>query len=135
MRRPLGPEPFEQLRRQRSKIVQMLLWLLLIVVVGAFTLNVALLGRDVLTVDGLVPNLTFVALLALGLWLNHNGQLRVAVWMIVSVTLLAGVMGVLMDGLGAGAMQLLILFLPLVLAGLLLGRSALVACAVITLAG
>ena len=135
MRRPLGPEPFEQLKRQRSRMVQMLLWLLLILVVGAFALNVVLVGREVLTFEGLVPNLTFAALLVLGLWLNHQGHFRVAVWMIVAVTLLAGVLGVLMDGPAAGALPLLILFLPLVLAGLLLGRSALLVCAIVTLAG
>lgn len=134
MKRPLGPEPFEQLRRQRSRMVQGLLWLLLAVVVAAFGVNAALLGSELLALDALLPNLVFVSLLALGLWLNRSGHFSVAVWMIVSVTLLAGVLGVLLGGLAGGAVSLLILFLPLVIAGLLLGRPALVACVVVTLA-
>ncbi|MFA5550292.1 MAG: HD domain-containing phosphohydrolase [Trueperaceae bacterium] len=134
MSRPLGPEPFEQLRRQRGRMVQALLWLLLAVVVGAFALNAALLGREILTAQALVPNLAFALLLLLGLWLNGAGRFRVAVGIIVAVTLVAGVLGVLLEGLAAGTTSLLILFLPLVLAGLLLGRAALVACAGLTLA-
>ena len=134
MSRPLGPEPFEQLRRQRGRMVQALLWLLLAVVVGAFALNAALLGREILTAQALIPNLAFAALLLLGLWLNRAGHFRVAVGMIAAVILVAGILGVLLEGLSAGATSLLILFLPLVLAGLLLGRAALMACAGLTLA-
>src|SRR5690554_1927822 len=61
--RPIGPEPLEQLKRQRSRMVQVLLWLLLVVVLGALTLNAVLLGRDILTLNGLVPNLTFIVML------------------------------------------------------------------------
>jgi len=133
--RPIGPEPFEQLKRQRSRLVQGLLWLLLFVMGAAFALNVVLLGRDIFTVNGLLPNLTFIAMLCVGLRLNRSGHFRVAVWMIVLVTLLAGVWGLLQSGVQAGELSLLILFLPLILAGLLLGRAALLACAGVTLAG
>ena len=37
--RPIGPEPLEQLKRQRSRTVQVLLWLLLVVMVGALLVS------------------------------------------------------------------------------------------------
>lgn len=134
MSRPLGPEPFEQLRRQRGRMIQVLLWLLLAVVVGAFAINVAVLGREVLTASALVPNLVFALLLGVGLWLNARGRFRLAVGMIVVVTLVSGVWGILLNGLTGGVLSLLVLFLPLMLAGLLLGRAALVVCALLTFA-
>ena len=116
---------FARLEKQRSDIVQGFLWVLLGIVVTAIVLNVLLLGLAVFNLNALAPNLLFIGLIGLTLWLNRQQQFRTAIGLINAVVLFGAALPLLLVGLPGNEISLLLLFLPLVMAGLLLERRGL----------
>lgn len=124
---------FARLQAQRSAIVQGFLWILLGILGATFALNAVLLGPDFLTLAALAPNLLFLATLAAALWFNSRHAFRLAVGLVVGITLVAAVIPVLIMGVAGNALALFMFFVPMVLAGLLLNRVALYLTASVTI--
>lgn len=66
---------------------------------------------------------------------QRNRIVVVLLWLLTGLVLAGGMLGVVANGAGPGGAPYFILFLPLVLAGLLIGRAALLACVLVVLAG
>src|SRR5690606_6387028 len=111
----------------RSVILQALLSLLMLVVVSTSVLNVLLIGVSRSSLLAQVSNLVFVALIAVAMFVNRKGHFRTAVTLILGVTLFAASLPPLVIGINSSTASLLLFFVPLGLAGLLLGRLALYA--------
>ncbi len=69
---PGHPEHLIGLQRQRSRVVQGFLWILLGVVGVTCVINAFLIGPQSRTVAGLGPNLVFAGLIGTALWLNKR---------------------------------------------------------------
>ncbi len=132
-RKNADPALLTRLRRHRSRIVEAFLWVLLTVVLLAFGANMVMYGPGALVPSLIIPNLVFILLIVTGLLLNQRQRIGVSVWMIVSVLLLAGVAGVLSEGVQGNVTSLMLFFIPLVLSALLLGRQAVLITTAVTL--
>lgn len=126
----MSPEPptgevLAGLQRQRRMVVNAFLWVILAVGVFTFALNAALLGPAIFTVRALFPNVVLIATVLVSLWLNRRGYVLAATLLTTGLLMLAASLPVLLIGLGGNGVVLLLFFLPLVMAGLLLGRLAL----------
>lgn len=118
-------EILEGIKRHRQAIVQTALWILLGIILLGTALNAVQLGLDASFISSQWPNLAFLGVLGLALLLNRYGQLKPALWLVVVLLLAASTYTVLTLGTSQSAMSLLIYFVPVVLAGLLMGRFAL----------
>lgn len=136
-----GMEPVSQqashiLRRfrdERSAMVQGCIWLLLAVVVLATGINVLAIGFEFwATPLAWVPNLLFIIVLIAALLLNARKQLSWAVGLIVAAVTFAALQPLLAGTQEGLSPSLLLLFLPLTLAGLILPRPALYLTALVT---
>ncbi len=131
---PTPPDLSSRLLRQRRRVVEAFLWVLLGVVALSLAVMAALLGREALTAQVLVPHVALLGLVVVGLVLNDRHRYEVAVWLLVCVLLLGATLGVFVSQVSGDAGPLLLYFVPLVLAALLLGRRALLVTGAVTLA-
>ncbi|HEX7004996.1 MAG TPA: HD domain-containing phosphohydrolase [Trueperaceae bacterium] len=122
------------LKRQRSKVVQKFLWILLVVVAATMLVNILLLGREAFTVRGLVPNLSLLILLGVAIGLNRRHHFNAALILIIGVILVGASLPLFMVGIPGNEIALFLFFVPLVLAALLLNRWALYTTLTLTLA-
>lgn len=112
------------LQQRRRTVVQGFLWILLAVVALVMVVNIFLLGGEAFTVVALVPNLLFCGVIGFALWLNHRDRFRLALGFIIGLILVASSVPLAL-GAGDNTVALFMLFIPAVLAGLLLDRRAL----------
>src|SRR5690606_30670750 len=76
-----------RIERQRITIVQRLLWVLLAIVVANLGLTIAQVGREILANPAFVPNMLAIPVIGLALWLNAKGNFRLAVLIVMGLTL------------------------------------------------
>ncbi len=115
-----------RVEQQRVMVVQRLLWVLLAVVIINLGLTVARVGREILANPAFVPNMLAIPVIGLALWLNSKGNFRLAVLIVMGLTLGSATLTLLAVGLGGYEVSILSFAVPIVLAGLVLSRSALV---------
>jgi len=114
-----------RVEQQRITVVQRLLWVLLAVVVVNLVLTVASTGREILANPAFVPNMLVIPVIGLALWLNAKGNFRLAVLIVMGLTLGSATLTLLAVGLGGYEISILFFAVPIVLAGLVLSRTAL----------
>ncbi len=117
----------ERVQERHSKVVHGFLVALLGVVLGVTVLSLAFLGAD--TLAELAPNLLFLVMIGLSIYLNRRGRFRLAVGLLTILLTLVASLTPLASGLEGTAVSLYIFFIPLGLAGFLLHRRALFAIA------
>jgi hypothetical protein len=118
-----APDFLDSLRRRRRSVVQGFLWVLLAVIGLTLVLNVALLGRAGLGAQALAPNLLFACVVVAALWFNRRDRFRVALGLVIGLTLLSATAPVWLAGLSGNAVALFLFFVPVVMAGMLLERA------------
>jgi len=131
---PLGSGVLAVVRRRRQAVVQQTLWTLMAVVGATMVINAFLLGRALFGVQALAPNLFFVGVIGVALWWNGRGRLEHALGLIIGVVLIAVAVPLVVVGVGTGAIALFLVFVPVVMAGLLMSRLALRIVGTISLA-
>ena len=112
-------------QRRRRVIIQGFLWTLLALVALAILLSFLLSGSSALRMSSLLPNLAFLGVIGVALWLNHRHRFRAALGIVIALTLFFASLAPLLFGVGASAATLFVFFIPVTLAGLLLDRAAL----------
>src|SRR5690606_2982370 len=112
-------------RGRRRRVIQGFLWILLGVVVLTIGLNFIFDGPGAPDPRVLIPNVAFVGVIGMALWLNRRDHLNSALAIILTVILGVAVLQVALAGLEGTELILFLLFVPTVLAGLLLDRRAL----------
>ena len=133
-RSPLGSGVLDVVRRRRQTVVQQSLWTLMAIVGATMVINAFLLGPDAFQVRALAPNLVFAGVIGVALRLNGNGRLERALTLIISVVLASVALPLLLVGVGSSAIALFIAFVPVVMVGLLMSRTALRAVGAASLA-
>ena len=131
---PTAAEVMAGLKHQRSVIVNSFLWVMLGLAVFTFVINAFLLGPEIFTLPALAPNVLLVSTVLFSLWLNRRGYLVAATLITAGLILVAAALVVVVVGIEGNEVVLLLFFLPLVLAGLLLDRLALVLTAGLSMA-
>ncbi len=130
---PLRAGVVAVVQRRRQAVVQQALWVLLAIVGATMVINAFLLGRDALRLQALAPNLVFVGVIALAMRFNGRGLLERALTIIIALVLVAVAIPLVVVGVGTGAIALPLVFVPVVMAGLLMSRVALRVVGVISL--
>jgi hypothetical protein len=126
---PAARSVLHEVRRRHGRIVRGFLWALLALVVASIGLRAAVLDGSDRPFWHLAPNLAFASIVALALSLVQRLRVEAAVVTVIAGGLL-GVAATAVDGrLASGGSATTLLFVPLVLAGLLLGRRPLYATA------
>lgn len=115
-----------RVEQQRVTVVQRLLWVLLVVIVANLGLSVARAGREILANPAFVPNMLAIPVLGLALWLNAKGNFRLAILIVMGLTLGSATLTLMAVGLGGNPVSILFFAVPIVLAGLVLSRQALI---------
>jgi PAS domain S-box-containing protein/putative nucleotidyltransferase with HDIG domain len=125
------------LYERQSRVVRGFLWSLFAIVAATLVLNVVLLGPANVGPAAVVPNLTFLAVIGASLGLAHRRRTGPALAVVVVLILLSVAGVVSLVGTDAAGRALAVLFIPVVLVGLLRGRTALyvtgAACVVVAL--
>lgn len=121
-------------RRRQQSLIQLILWGLLAIVMLAMVLNVLILWPSVLDLRTLLPNLALLGLVGLSLWLNNRGHSRQALGVIITVTMLAAGLPLLLGGVTGNETILFLFLIPIALAGLLMHRSSLLTVGALTVA-
>src|SRR5690606_2267374 len=85
-------------------------------------------------IAALTPNVLLIGTVLLSMWLNRRGMLVAATLITAGLILLTAILVVVVVGIEGNAIVLVLFFLPLVMAGMLLGRLALATIAGISLA-
>lgn len=106
-------------------MIQGFLWILLGIVVLTVGLNLVLDGAGQPDARTLIPNIAFAGVIGLALWLNWREHMNSALAIIFTVILGMALLQVVVAGLEGTELILFLLFVPTVLAGLLLDRRAL----------
>jgi len=114
---------------QQAMLLQILLIGMLLTVVLAILLNIVVFGAAALTLSGLGPNLLVLLCIAGALLVLRRGRFRLSVGIVVAVLLIGQAYALLSGGVQHNPGQLLVFMIPIVLAGLLLDRGALIATA------
>src|SRR6266542_5667700 len=114
---------------QQAMLLQILLIGMLFTVVLAILLNIVVFGSAALTISGLTPNLLLLLCIVSALVALRRGQFGVSVGIVVVALLIGQAYALLTGGVQHNPGQLLVFMIPLVLAGLLLGRYALIVIA------
>jgi len=116
----------DPIERQQAALLQILLIGLMLALVLAIVLNLFVFGLSALTPAGLGPNL--LALLSVGgvLSLLRRGHFRGAVWLVIGVLFVGLAQALFSAGLRNNTGALVELTIPILLAGLLIGRRCLV---------
>ena len=127
-------EVLAELQRQRSAVVNSFLWVFLGLAVATVLINAVLSGSEMYTFAALLPNVLLVGTVLFSMWLNRRGMLVAATLLTSGLILVAAVLVVLVVGIEGNAVVLVLFFLPLVMAGMLLGRLALATIAAISMA-
>jgi PAS domain S-box-containing protein len=119
-------ELFSRVEKQRIAVVQRVLWVLF--AISGVTLLAIVLGSSGAPWRETPFWVNLIALPVLGaaLWLNHRNRFAFAVSIVMVVLVLAGTAPLMLGGLDGSPLSLLILAVPIVLAGLVLTRRALV---------
>jgi putative nucleotidyltransferase with HDIG domain len=121
-------------RRRHGRIVRGFLWALLALVGASIGLRAAVLDGTDRPLWYLLPNVVFAGVVAVALALIHRLRIEAA----VGTVIVAGLVGVAATAVeprfASGGSATAALFVPLVLAGLLLGRRALYATAGVSMA-
>lgn len=105
-------------------MLQGLLWTVLAVLLLSVLFNVILFHEPYSASED-IPRLSFALLICIALWLNHRRKFRQAVGTVLAATLGAATYPLLMAGLVGNELWLFLYYVPVVLAGLLLGRRTL----------
>jgi PAS domain S-box-containing protein len=119
--------------RQQALLLQILLIGMLITIVLAMLLNVAVFGGAALTPSGLGPNATVLLCVAGALAVLRRGRFRASASIVVVVILLGQAYALFGGGVQHNPGQLLVFMIPIVLAGLLIGRPGLLISAGISI--
>ncbi|HEX7002177.1 MAG TPA: HD domain-containing phosphohydrolase [Trueperaceae bacterium] len=115
-----------RVEQQRVTVVQRLLWVLLAVIAANLGLSVARAGREILANPAFVPNMLAIPVIGLALWLNAKGSFRSAILIVMGLTLGSATLTLMAVGLAGNPVSILFFAVPIVLAGLVLSRRALV---------
>src|SRR5690606_16990613 len=115
-----------RVEQQRVTVVQRLLWVLLVVIVANLGLSGARAGPEILANPAFVPNMLAIPVLGLALWLNAKGNFRLAILIVMGLTLGSATLTLMAVGLGGNPVSILFFAVPIVLAGLVLSRQALI---------
>ena len=112
-------------RRRRRVVVQGFLWTLLGFVVLAMSVNVIAFDVD-MSMEALAPNVLLLAVVGASLWLNRQDRMEQSLGLVIGLTLGGAALPLVMDGLTPSTgIVLFVLFIPVLLAGLLMSRTAL----------
>jgi len=114
---------------RQAVLLQILLIGMLLTAVLAILLNIVVFGSAALTLNGLTPNLLLLLCIASALFVLRRGRFRLSVGIVVAALLIGQTYTLLTGGVQHNPGQLLVFMIPLVLAGLLLGRYAMIATA------
>jgi putative nucleotidyltransferase with HDIG domain len=133
----VGPRPrsaWDEFRRRQGRIVRGFLWGLLALIAVSIAIRAAVLTWTDEPLWYLTPNLALAGVVVVGLGLVRRLQIEAAVATVIA----AGLVGVAVTAVdarfAAGGSATTALFVPLVLAGLLLGRRALYLTAAVSMA-
>lgn len=126
--------PFEDpVRRKQATLLQAFLFGIILALSIAMVLNVLFFGTDALTLRGLGPNLSFLILTIGMLAVLRSGRFEVSVTALIAALLIGLTQMVISDGLSNNLGSLVTFFLPVTLAGLLVGRRTMLLTIVATL--
>jgi HD-GYP domain-containing protein (c-di-GMP phosphodiesterase class II) len=131
---PAPRSVLDEVRRRHGRIVGVFLWALLALVVGSIGLRAAVLDWTDRPLWYLLPNVVFAGVIVLGLALVHRLRIEAAVVAVIAAGLVGVAVTAVEARLASGGSATTLLFVPLVLAGLLLGRGALYATAAVSVA-
>ncbi len=123
----LADEPgelFARIDQQRRLVVGRLLWLLAALVATVMIFIYRDFGGAAWSLPSFYVNLVTLPILAAALWFNRRGRFDVAIVIVMVILLVAGAVPVLLTGLPANPLSLLVLAVPIVLAGLVSTRPA-----------
>ena len=123
--RVVGHEILAHVQRRRRAVIQGLLWSLLALVLLTILLNAVLLWPDSFSFAAHWPNLAFCLVIGVALRLNQQNNFQAALGVIISLVLLAAAYPLVSSGVAGNEVSLFLFYIPVVLAGLLLGRKAL----------
>jgi putative nucleotidyltransferase with HDIG domain len=126
---PSARSGWQESRRRRGSIVRVFLWALMALVVGSIGLRAAVLAGTDRPLWYLTPNVAFAGIVAVALVLVQRLRIEAAVATVVVGGLLGVAVTAVEAHLASGGSATSLLFVPLLLAGLLLGRGALMATA------
>src|SRR5690606_2735080 len=120
------------MREQQRQVVKGFLWTLFAIVAVSVVLNAVLLGSEFVAPVTLATNLGLLLIVAGSIALNNTGRMRLAVGVSGGLVMVTASLPPLVVGLDTGGIALLLFFIPVILAGLVISRSALMvtgACA------
>lgn len=120
--------------RRLASPLQASLVIMAAVVILAMILNVIVLGPSALTPSGLAPNGLVLLTLLGALALLRRGFFKLTLWIVIGALLLAQAYSMLTPPFENSVQALMIFAIPITLAGLFLGRGALVVTITISVA-
>src|SRR5690606_33926536 len=113
------------MREQQRQVVKGFLWTLFAIVAVSVVLNAVLLGSEFVAPVTLATNLGLLLIVAGSIALNNNGRMRLAVGVSGGLVMVTASLPPLVVGLDTGGIAVVLFFIPVILAGLVISRSAL----------
>lgn len=120
-----GSDPLLDLGQQQRQVVSGFLWSLLVLLLLSIAIEAVTTGAPFLEPAVVAANLVVVLFVLGTIFLNRHGRTRLAVSLAAGLVMVAASVLPLAGGLRSAPASLLLFFVPVVVAGLLLDRTAL----------